>query len=162
VLVIEDSADLANYFASAQVPLDSELRGQTELAIHSATDLAGNADGGPAPGTRALGLFAGLAAITCFAPISIRHPNGFYALAIGETHQVTHRTIDRPKFPFRHGQPNRKTSLSKATTEILRQSRNLLVRFNPLPIKSVEELASTVRRLTGFFYKERKFLKVKP
>ena len=47
-VAVEDGGDLAGDLARGEVAADAELRGEAELAVDGAADLAGDADGRPA------------------------------------------------------------------------------------------------------------------
>ena len=78
-VAVEDRDDLAGDLAGGEVALQAEFGGEAELAVDGAADLAGDADGGAAPGSsfRMAGsirrvLVAGLAVV------AFGHPDGFH------------------------------------------------------------------------------------
>ncbi len=107
-VAVEDGDDLAGDFARGEVALQAKLRGQAELAVDRAADLAGDADGGPTRfhrmssvpvaaagwGSRLPTLFANaaermghagvgrpiraVASVAGFAVVALGHPDGFH------------------------------------------------------------------------------------
>ncbi len=148
LLIVEYGADLPDNFSSGKIPLDSEQRCQTELAIDRATDLAGNTNRGAIPGAPCqLRLIAGFASVAGFSAVAFGHPDGLDALPVGAGHQVAHRAVAGNKFLFNAGKTYGESALSEAAPEILRQGGNLLGALNSLRVKRLEQLARPVRGL---------------
>jgi hypothetical protein len=84
MLIIKHGAGLSDNLSGREIPLHSEQRGQAELAVHGATDLARNANGGAVPGSRFFYFVPSLAAVSGFAIVAFRHPDRFNALTVGE------------------------------------------------------------------------------
>ena len=96
-MTLEDREHLAGDFARAQVALETQFGRQAELTVHRAAHLARDADGGTLPALfRAFGrhfplagdiplaaaVFRNLrglpvAAVSAFAAVALRHPDGF-------------------------------------------------------------------------------------
>ena len=70
LMALEDGDDLSGDFSGGEVADDAELRGEAELAVDRAADLAGDADGGV--------VVAGFAAVSAASPPS---PSGIQTVS---------------------------------------------------------------------------------
>ena len=130
-LIVQHRTHLSDDFSGGKVPFYSEQRGQAELAIHRAADLAGHTNGGAFPGAACrLRLVAGLAAVAGLSAVAFRHPDGFHALP------VAHRPPGSAPFrrwrqtSFRSWAARRKfPSRARLRRKSCGQSRNLLEQF---------------------------------
>src|SRR5262249_39277872 len=154
--IIQYCAYLAHDLPCCQVALHPEERGQTELAVHGAAYLAGNADGGPLP----FGI-SGLAAIAGFSPIALGHPYGLYGFTVSHRHEVADRAISRLKAFFFLRQADLDPLAPESRPELLRQSRDGVQSRQPLRVNRLKELAGTVLGLPIFLCNLAKLLEIK-
>ena len=81
-MAVKHGHHLACNLARSQIALQPKLGGQAELAVDSATHLAGDADGGAIPAFSFLFRLVRLAPVAAFAPVAFRHPDGLNGLPI--------------------------------------------------------------------------------
>ena len=101
-----------------------------------------------------------LAAIALLSVVAFRHPDGFHALPISQADEVAHRPIHGNEFLLGLRQTG-SIIFRQLGAERIGQGRNLVNRFNPLPIQRLEQLAAPISGLAGFHGDSRKLLKIK-
>ena len=123
LLVVENQKHLADNFPGAEVALHAQQRGHAELAVHSASGLGGEADGGSPVGRRCAGQWrrgrrrvgyaaddaapaAGAGLLGILGAIAVGHPDGFHRLPVGEADQVTDCAVARDKALVDGGKPS--------------------------------------------------------
>src|SRR5215471_2474782 len=128
ILVVEHSTDLPHNLAGGQIAFYAEQSCQTEPTIHRTTDLTGhtNCSSVPASSFTHDGFDASLAPVPYVCAVSLRHPDGFDALTIGEFNQITGSPVLRDKFLVNFGESDRKPQLLHFMTELVRKRRDQL------------------------------------
>src|SRR5262245_15119687 len=137
--IVQYRADLPHNLPGCQVALHSQERCQTELAVHGATHLAGNADGGPLP----FGI-SGFAPIDGFPAIALGHPHGLYSFTVGHGHEVADGAVRRLKAFLCSWQTDLYALALESGAKLLGQSRDRVQSSQPLRINRLKELAGAV------------------
>ena len=132
LLILEHRTHLTHNLARAEIPLNTKQRRQTELAIHGASHLAGNADR-RAAGILSLNVFpitvrvlrepfrqlSGFASVPRFPSVAFRHPHGLNALSVGEGNQISHRAVLRHEPLLDPRQSDRNAFLRQSRSKLL-------------------------------------------
>ena len=158
LMAVEDRGDLAGYLASSEVAADAEFGGEAELAVHSTTDLARDADGRATVrkggwirharfGIFGFLLFRGLGAVAPFAAIAVGHPDGFDGLAVGHADQIAFCSVDGAGGLDDLGQAYGVALGCKVVAKGLGEGGGLVQRCNALAIEGRMELRRAVRLL---------------
>src|ERR1019366_4183721 len=142
---------------------------ETELAIHRASHLARYADGRAAHHhtfhtfhiAARFYLVPRFAAVTALSAISLRHPDRFHRLAVGELHQIPYRAVAGNKLARNFRKPYSPALLRQASAIVERQRRNLVQPVDPLPIQRIKQLLAPVGGLPRPKRKIREFPQVK-
>ena len=141
-LIAQHAGNLSHDLSGCEIAFDPQQGRKTEPAIHRASHLARHADGRPPPRDPGCSwrfhLIACFTAIPRLSVVTFRHPDGFYRLAVGQFHQVTNRAIARHKLPRDSRQSHPPALLSQPHSILLRQRRNLLQGFDPLPVHRIK------------------------
>ncbi len=101
------------------------------------------------------------AAVAALSAISLRHPDRFHRLAVGEFHQIPYRAVTGNKLARDVRKPYSPALLRQASAIVERQRRNLVQPVDPLPIQRIKQLLAPVGRLRRPQRKIREFLQVK-
>src|ERR1700736_393106 len=104
--VVQHCDDLADDFSGAQVTFDAQQRGEAELAVHGATYLAGNADGGAMPFR-----VAGFSAVAGLAVVAFGHPDGFNGFSVSHGNEIADGSVSGLKAFFKARMTNVETFL---------------------------------------------------
>ena len=97
-----------------------------------------------------------------FTPIAFGHPYGFYALPVGEGHQVADGPVHRDEFIFDAGPGERKFAFAQAAPKLEGERRDLLRRLHALAIEGIEQLLGTVGGLAEALDHRAQLLRVRP
>src|SRR5262249_15514969 len=92
---------------------------------------------------------------------SFGHPHSFDGLVVGEGEQVADGSVGRSESCLDGRQSYGESLLAQVLPQLSSQGEDLLDGFNPLAVKSLEELSAAKRRLPNLPHEHCKFLLVK-